>query len=179
MKQEEQERLKKSLKRKLNKEVKLSVRTETRADELGNMMSHGEPHVRNDVYQIIFLGVYGVNGQPLYIHSINLSDNKDTLWRNNADIWIDENTGITTMESVAKLMKLGNTSIEQWLSQGIINDSEFKKRVTAAEPEAKYLAKEILEGKLHYRPRTWIPSMSVFDEPEFLEKVFKHLDRVI
>lgn len=178
------EKLKTDLKGKIGQKVKLVVHTEVRDSELGNMNPHTEPRSSDSEIWIVFLGIYGLGENPLYIHGRD-ENGKDKLFRNSLDIWGDEDTGNATHEGRTTLRRLDNIDIKSWFERWIFSEdkSEFKKRVKAAEPDEKYLAERILKGEPDYYPvgmsPHYSPCYSIFDEPKFVEKVLAYLEKIV
>lgn len=172
------ENLKNLLKEKVDHEVKLLLHVEIRDEELGNMNPHiTAPRVLDEEYQINFLGVYGINEKPIYIYGRHESEDK--LYRNSSNIWVGE-TGNPNHEDSATLIKLDNINVKKWFSDGNLLDySELQKKIKAEEPNEEYLAKEILEGILHYQPGIYNVSFSILTNPKFIDNVLKYLERIV
>lgn len=180
----QQEKLK-WLKEKIGQKVKLRIRTEWTDEDLGNMNPLGNAQTNDEEILIIFLGVYGVDGQLLYIYGKDPVTGKDKLFRNSLNIWVNEDTGNPTHEDRTTLQKLNDVDIEGWFSKTIYLDGEsrLEERIKAVEPGEKYLAERIVRGEPDYWPvgssPHYSPSYSIFDEPKFINKVLTYLERII
>lgn len=196
--------IKKRLSEMIGTDVKVVLYTELRDYTLGNM-NLGDPSELTTEYMINFLGVYGLGKRPLYAHGKNTKDGKDMLFRNNLDIWLDENTGNPTHEEHTQLISLGEIDVRQWFSRytSLEDESALYRRIKDAEPKEevlsswtedvyilkirrkdaelkeKTLAKKILEGRPFYIPGVWNPSLAVFDETRFISKVITYLDKIV
>lgn len=169
------------LRSKIGQKVKLVAHTETRDSCLGNMNSISEPKKTDSEISITLLGIYGIDQEPIYIHGMN-ENGQALLFRNNINMWADENSGNPTHEDSTALIRVDEIDIEALFKNSLIllqNETNFKTKVQTAEPGEKYLAEKIIKGAPDYHGFYWTSFYCRFDDPKFIEKALTYLERII
>lgn len=132
-------------------------------------------------FSFFLFGVYGIDKQMIYIHGKELEDNRNKLFRNSLDIWIDENNGNSTHESKTTLIKLDYIEIKELFSGHLVSPEIKSKmiRKIGNKPNVKYITEEILEGRIYIGSGFYSTPQSMFDNTKFIEKVLTYLEKII
>jgi hypothetical protein len=179
------------LKEKVGREAVLTLMTSTRSEELGNMNAHSDPYVAKESIPIVFLGMFGFaepHGytwkRPMYIHA--RKDGKEALYRNNLNVWVEEESGNPTYDWRAEMLSLDDMDIRAVLSESPLNEDEktLMWRIdadldNASEETVSDLANSLIKGVPGYGLCPCNPSYSYFDNPQFVGMIVKYFDRIV
>jgi len=185
LKPEAVEKLVAALKAKVGQKIKLAMHNTVRDDSFGGG-GLCPPRHEDSEEVIIFLGVYGLGQQPLYIHGVD-DKGKAVIFRNDTGIVFDEDIGRLTQMRHTDITNLDDVEIGQWFRNGVDRYDKqalaFIKKMEALVPKESYLAEKLLEGKIDYHPPSgrpyYYPSDFKLVDPGFVEKALAHLDRIV
>jgi len=164
-----------ALKKKLGQKVLLKRRVTV---DIGGSIP--DPKVHYEEETVVFLGIYGLNHDPIYLHVKSEDGNEAVLLTKihpcsiyDSDIWCDayrRNTEFTNLDNI-DIEKYFDDP-HYWSGQNIL-----AKKMEAMEPNKNIerIAKEIIDGI----QSDTSSSNSRFQSPEFIKTVLRYLEKIV
>jgi len=169
------------LKGKIGQEISLTIHTELRDEQLGNMGT-GKPDIKNEVSQVIFLGLYGLNNKPGYL-LVTLKGEPALFKGSSLEIFTTEETGNPNHNRKQAVTKIDGEEISSWNRISIYDD--VKQRLICALQadsgisDVDHAIQELERGIPGFRPRSYNFDSVFINDPAFIDRVKKYFDQLI
>jgi len=152
-------------------DTEIEFHTKTHPDGISDHTSYNNPIITNETRKVHLLGVYGEKKKAIYIHTIDLSDNTEKMFRDSMTVAIDEDRGISNYESSTRITRVGDVELRAY--SWPISDNPTEPR--DMNPDKK--VKSMIQDGVYPYTTGFRFKFSTFKEPEFIQMVKDHMYR--